>query len=159
MLVGTGVVVILLLEADVTTGVGGEQRRSQRYLERALVKIGEKAGISMMTRRLGSSVRAPVRDSVKAAPDFDPVPPAPRRRSIISVVLAVSLLLASCGADQPGETAAITPPPSSAGTGGEATNLFPDLDVVSVATGESLNLKAELSGGDLPVLLWFWAPH
>ncbi len=113
----------------------------------------------MMMRRLGNPVRAPVRDSVKTAPDFGPVQPNTRRRSIIGVVLAASLLLTACGADQPGESAAITPSPTPAGTVGEAANLFPDIDVVSVATGESLNLKVELSGGELPVLLWFWAPH
>lgn len=38
-------------------------------------------------------------------------------------------------------------------------NLFPDLEVVDITEGSSLNLADELGGGDLPVLLWFWAPH
>ncbi len=38
-------------------------------------------------------------------------------------------------------------------------NVFPDIDVVEITTGGSLNLKQELAGGDRPVLLWFWAPH
>ncbi len=37
-------------------------------------------------------------------------------------------------------------------------NLFPDVDVVTVA-GAELNLSEELAGGDKAVLLWFWAPH
>lgn len=159
MLVGKGVVVILLLEADVTKGVGVEQRGCQHHLEHVLVKIGEKIGISMVRHRLGSSVSEPFRDSVQTAPDFRPMRKTHRRRSIIAVVLASLVLLTACSADPPADTAAIVTPATTAETGGEATNLFPDLDVVSVATGESLNLKAELSGGELPVLLWFWAPH
>ena len=38
-------------------------------------------------------------------------------------------------------------------------HLFPDVDVVEIATGEPLNLADELAGGDRPILLWFWAPH
>ena len=34
----------------------------------------------------------------------------------------------------------------------------PDLQVVDVATGGSVSLRALLPG-DKPVLLWFWAPH
>lgn len=131
----------------------------QRHPEQVLVKIGEKTGISMLTHRLSTPVRASVRHSQENVLDFGPARIAPRRRSIIAVGLAASLLLAACGVDQPAETAAIATPAAPAGATGEATNLFPDLDVVSVATGESLNLKAELSGGELPVLLWFWAPH
>ncbi len=38
-------------------------------------------------------------------------------------------------------------------------NFFPDLEVVDIADGSTLNLADELGGGDRPVLLWFWAPH
>jgi len=38
-------------------------------------------------------------------------------------------------------------------------NLFPDVDVVNIADGSSVNLAAELGGGDKATLLWFWAPH
>ena len=55
--------------------------------------------------------------------------------------------------------------PAPAGTTGEAEetaapaeNLFPDVDVVNVVDGSTVNLTS-LGGGDLPVLLWFWAPH
>ncbi|MGI9613633.1 MAG: hypothetical protein ACR2QO_12025 [Acidimicrobiales bacterium] len=56
---------------------------------------------------------------------------------------------------------------ASESTEGEATdtpepateNLFPDVDVVNIVDGSTVNLAQELGGGDLPVLLWFWAPH
>ncbi len=38
-------------------------------------------------------------------------------------------------------------------------HLFPDLDTVNIVDGSSINLAAELAGGDTPILLWFWAPH
>jgi len=38
-------------------------------------------------------------------------------------------------------------------------NLFPDIDVVNIVDGSTVNLAQELGGGDKPVLLWFWAPH
>ncbi len=38
-------------------------------------------------------------------------------------------------------------------------HLFPDVDVVDIKTGATLNLASELAGGAKPVLLWFWAPH
>lgn len=38
-------------------------------------------------------------------------------------------------------------------------HLFPDVDVVDIQTGATLNLASELAGGTQPVLLWFWAPH
>lgn len=39
------------------------------------------------------------------------------------------------------------------------THLFPDMDVIDIQTGATINLAAELAGGDTPILLWFWAPH
>ena len=38
-------------------------------------------------------------------------------------------------------------------------HLFPDVDVLDIQTGATLNIASELAGGDRPVLLWFWAPH
>ncbi len=38
-------------------------------------------------------------------------------------------------------------------------HLFPDLDTVNIVDGSTINLAAELAGGDKPILLWFWAPH
>ena len=57
-------------------------------------------------------------------------------------------------------TAAVAPEGEVAEAAPESeTNLFPSVDVVNVHDGSTLNLAAELGGGDLPVLLWFWAPH
>ena len=58
-----------------------------------------------------------------------------------------------------GSTSTTTDGDVTSSTADVAENLFPDIDVVEVSTGASLNLKQELSGGDRPVLLWFWAPH
>jgi hypothetical protein len=55
--------------------------------------------------------------------------------------------------------------PSTAGntTSSEAAadpveNFFPDVDVIEIATGETVNMQS-LVAIDRPVLLWFWAPH
>lgn len=37
-------------------------------------------------------------------------------------------------------------------------SLLPSVDVVRIATGESVNL-ASLAPADRPMVLWFWAPH
>ncbi len=59
----------------------------------------------------------------------------------------------------PADSSAAAAPVESTETDVAAENLFPDVEVLSVADGSSINLAAELGGGDLPVLLWFWAPH
>jgi len=38
-------------------------------------------------------------------------------------------------------------------------NLFPDIDVLNIADGATVNLAAELGGADKATLLWFFAPH
>jgi hypothetical protein len=106
------------------------------------------------------------------------VKPSRRRLALLSSAAAL-LTITACGTgegEQVGaglttlQTSESTPPiegSTSTTTDGEVTsgavnvaeNLFPDIDVVEVSTGASLNLKQELSGGDRPVLLWFWAPH
>ena len=112
------------------------------------------------------------------------LPVASRRRSI-AVLLAVALGAAACGAtdessaptlatDAPAaeapstegaETAPDEPVPADEPSEGESTsevaaeNLFPDVDVLNIADGSTVNLAAELGGGDKATLLWFWAPH
>jgi thiol-disulfide isomerase/thioredoxin len=47
----------------------------------------------------------------------------------------------------------------SADEGGAAeADFLPDIDVVDVATGETVALRSLVSAGR-PTLLWFWAPH
>ncbi len=41
----------------------------------------------------------------------------------------------------------------------DLVNLFPDIDVLDIANGSTVNLAAALGGFDKPTLLWFWAPH
>lgn len=62
-------------------------------------------------------------------------------------------------AADPGDDSGDDVEESAASDAAPAENLFPDVDVLDIPTGETVNLKAELAGGDTPVLLWFWAPH
>ncbi len=48
---------------------------------------------------------------------------------------------------------------AAADAGASTENLFPDVNVLSISDGATLNLSEELSGGDTAVLLWFFAPH
>ena len=73
----------------------------------------------------------------------------------------VALTGAACGADD----VATTAEPASTETGMAApddpaspSGDVPDLDMVSVYTGETVNLQS-LVNGETPLLLWFWAPH
>ena len=39
-----------------------------------------------------------------------------------------------------------------------AESVIPEVDVVDLATGDTINL-ASFAPSDRPILLWFWAPH
>ncbi|MCP5026688.1 MAG: hypothetical protein GY929_10435 [Actinomycetia bacterium] len=109
------------------------------------------------------------------------------RHRPLSMLMAGSLVVAACGASGGADStntqpagAPITLPRDKAtepatgnttmsdGAGVEAptnpteapppTNLFPDVEVIEIATGEPVNLRS-LGAVDRPVLLWFWAPH
>lgn len=107
------------------------------------------------------------------------------RRSL-SMLIAGSVLMAACGTSSSSDTTASQVDPTAAPvtlprgsvassdpipgpttsvsaaptTMAEAAppNLFPDVEVIEIATGESVNLQS-LGVIDRPVLLWFWAPH
>jgi hypothetical protein len=106
------------------------------------------------------------------------------RRGLVAALLALALGLAACGDDSTEASGATTETAAPAATAGddaagdqtdEATastdgdasdqadvpgeNLFPDVDVVDISDGSTVNLADELGGGTKPVLLWFWAPH
>ncbi|MEM8925821.1 MAG: hypothetical protein AAGD35_20140 [Actinomycetota bacterium] len=69
---------------------------------------------------------------------------------------------AAAGTDTPATTGAAAgteAPAPSEGAAEPAQNLFPDVDVALIADGSTVNLAEELGGGELPVLLWFFAPH
>lgn len=69
------------------------------------------------------------------------------KRSIIAALL-LALVAVACG---DGEAVA---PTSSAASESD----LPDVDVVDVVTGATVNVSA-LAPGDKPLLVWFWAPH
>ena len=73
----------------------------------------------------------------------------------------VALAAAACGSDD----AATTNEPASTGIDVAASDAsaspsgdVPDLNMVSVYTGETVNLQSLVSG-ETPLLFWFWAPH
>ena len=96
-------------------------------------------------------------------------------RRLVALAGALALGAAACGGSTetavdiaaPSSSTADTTTGAAGGTGSTAgssetsagENLFPDIEVVNVADSSTLSLSQELAGGDLPVLLWFWAPH
>ena len=100
---------------------------------------------------------------------------------VLALSLTVALIAAACGSSSPeasspttatSRTSTTSPGSASSATSSNPSsdtatsadsaaseNLFPDIDVAVVGTGDTVNLKKELAGGDTPVLLWFWAPH
>ena len=83
------------------------------------------------------------------------------RVRLLACAAIVALAAAACGSDD----ATTTNEPASTGTDVAASAApaspsgdVPDLDMVSVYTGETVNLQSLVSG-ETPLLLWFWAPH
>jgi hypothetical protein len=80
---------------------------------------------------------------------------------LLACAVIVALAAAACGADdvatnaEPASTETDTAAPDAPAS---AAGDVPDLDMVSVYTGETVNLQSLVSG-ETPVLLWFWAPH
>lgn len=102
-----------------------------------------------------------------------------RTHRAVAGLLAITLVVVACGGggddgadvsagaseitnpDAPGSTET-APPESSAPSAttppaGEA-DFLPDIEVVDVASGETVALRSLVSAGR-PTLLWFWAPH
>lgn len=89
---------------------------------------------------------------------------AGKRTRLLALATALSIGVAACGAGSESGTAANAPTTAAGAADGgaaapESGNLFPNVAVQNVSDGSAFNLQAELEGGDLPVLLWFWAPH
>ncbi len=130
--------------------------------------------------------RTPVLPSEALHADVSSVRPAPRPRLLArsaALLLGLTLGAAACGSssDSPDTSAAGSSSEAiSASSDGDANdgasnddassdaaadagasteNLFPDVNVLSISDGATLNLSEELSGGDTAVLLWFFAPH
>ncbi len=102
-----------------------------------------------------------------------------QRRRLVALTGTIVMVAAACGGStettvdiatqEPapagsdiGEEASsgpVAPASSDQSTDAPESSLFPNIEVVNVADSSMLNLSTELAGGDLPVLLWFWAPH
>ena len=82
------------------------------------------------------------------------------RIRLLTCAVMVALAAAACGADD-----ATVTEPASTGTDAAASDAaaspagdVPDLNMVSVYTGATVNLQSLVSG-ETPLLFWFWAPH
>lgn len=60
----------------------------------------------------------------------------------------------------PAPTTATTAAPTSSTTttAAPAANSFPSVQVIDIASGNSVNMSSRLAGDGRPVLLWFWSP-
>ncbi len=108
------------------------------------------AGVALLATACGSGASSPELGGIPNSPSTE--------------VSAVGSETGDGGADAGTEARA----ESTAGSTGEEAagpveptldHLFPDVDVLDIQTGATLNIATELAGGDRPVLLWFWAPH
>lgn len=100
-------------------------------------------------------------------------------RCLRPTLAAIALVGAGCGGNAvTGNEAASTPPvetiasstvtPQQAGsvpatraddrTSSGASSIVPVIDVVDVATGRTVSLRATIAT-DRPTLIWMWAPH
>ncbi len=83
------------------------------------------------------------------------------RGRLLAWAAAVALVAAACGSDDAATVAepiAAEPGVAASDAPAAAAGDMPDLDMVSVYTGETVNLQSLVSG-ETPTLLWFWAPH
>lgn len=82
-------------------------------------------------------------------------------RRTTGLLLAATLALAACGGtsgSSSGTGAAQTGVDPGVASGAESASPLPAVDVVNIATGETVAL-AGLLPADKPVLVWMWAPH
>ncbi len=91
-----------------------------------------------------------------------------RSTSLGALGLTAALFLASCGSTDSGATTAQAGSDAQSSSAGandasaandaSVPSDFPDVDVLDVRTGETVNLTS-LAPRDKPALLWFYAPH
>ena len=109
----------------------------------SIAVLGAAACSSTESRRVATQPPAPAPSPDPAPqPEPDPSPPAPA---------------AGEGTEAPAPEAAESAPPAPA-TAPADRNELPAVNVVDVASGESL-LLSSLAPADRPILVWFWAPH
>ena len=70
-----------------------------------------------------------------------------KRSIIVAILLALVAVACADGAQT-----------ESAAPAGTSSSDLPDVDVVDVVTGATVNVST-LAPGDKPLLVWFWAPH
>jgi len=90
---------------------------------------------------------------------------APTRLLLLTVALSIGAV--ACGSPDAdtvaGNAGGGSPTPTSApnpaaGGGDRAVTDLPDVEVVDLASGDTVNLQSLAAAGK-PTLLWFWAPH
>jgi hypothetical protein len=77
-----------------------------------------------------------------------------RRLALAALAAGLAVGAAACGSSSTGTSTASGPAGGTATT----TDAVPDSSVVDLATGRTVSLTSAL-GGDLPTLVWFWAPY
>ncbi len=93
---------------------------------------------------------------------------APTRLLLLSVALSIGAVACrspdtETGAGNAGDGSATTAPATSSptpanGGGDETVTDLPDVEVVELASGDTVDLQTLAVAGK-PTLLWFWAPH
>ncbi len=134
-----------------------EQTRSHQFVA---PKVGIRklsamvVGVSMLATACGSGATNPELGAGLSSPSSEPsvVTSASDSTSDSDSADNGTATAADAGSESTDEAAAGPVAPIS-------DHLFPDVDVVDIQTGATLNIATELAGGDRPVLLWFWAPH
>ncbi len=74
-------------------------------------------------------------------------PARSRLGAFAALLVATMLLVASCGGD------------STTADAGAGAASFPDAEVLSLNDDTTVAFSELVSGGDTPVLLWFYFPH
>ncbi len=95
-------------------------------------------------------------------------PAKSKRRVFAALVVSTALVAASCGGSETAADAGTDPAPNSSpspsaddGSGAESPgeSSFPAVEVLSLNDSQNVKFDEFLSGGDTPVLLWFYFPH
>lgn len=89
--------------------------------------------------------------SGEAGPSLRPTEPA---ATTIAPTSSAAATATSAPTETSGAAETTVAPPTTAAV----TSPLPAVDVLDVATGDTVNF-ASLIPADRPVLLWFWAPH
>ena len=78
-------------------------------------------------------------------------------RRIRALFVAAAVGLAGCGADTATQGGAASSTASASDSTSAANSVVPNVDLVDVATGQTVSLRSKVAT-DKPTLLWMWAP-